>query len=69
LFLVRVHFARRKQLQAHVCFPLFFNNYGLREYTGSADKTTSAAAWASQRHIEFRKATAKVDPNFLDGTP
>jgi hypothetical protein len=65
LFLVLVHFARRKQLQAHVGFLLFFNRYRLREYTRLAGKTTSAAAWPGQRYIEFRNAGgAKVDSIF-----
>jgi len=47
LFLVLAHFARRKQLQAHVGFLLFFNRCGFAEYTGSGGMTTSVAAWAA----------------------
>src|SRR6185437_7572416 len=51
LFLVRAHFARRKQLQAHVRFLLFRNRCGCAEYTGLGTVATSAAAWVAARGI------------------
>src|SRR5260370_30019997 len=51
LFLVLVHFARRKQLQPHVHFLLFFKRCRLREYTRSGVKATLMAAWGSARDI------------------
>jgi hypothetical protein len=51
LFLVLVHFARRKQLQPHVHFLLFFKRCGLREYTRSGVKATSMAAQGGARDI------------------
>src|SRR5450756_129911 len=47
LFLVLVHFARRKQLQPHLGFLWFFKRSRLCEYTRLGIMTTSATAWAA----------------------
>ena len=41
-FLFGAHFARRKQLQPHARFLLFFNRYALCAYTRSRVMTTVA---------------------------
>src|ERR1700730_1210719 len=50
LFLVLVHFARRKQLQPHVGFLLFFNRCDVRD-AGSRSTIISCKARARARDI------------------